>query len=472
MMAYSIVRRKALMMRFALGLCLALAAVDAAAQQPVVAFVDVNVVPMDSQRIVAHQTVVTRDGRIATMGPAATTAAPRGALTVSGRGRYLMPGLVDMHAHFSRPAIPGHEVMSNSPTYRSDNARFGLILVANGVTTVRCMFGDSAILALARATESGRALGPQIFTTGPITDGVPAMWPNTRAIATLAEGRRAVQEDRAAGFLAIKVYSKLSDSVYRAIVEEAAASHFEVVGHAPWSVGLLGAIAAKQHTIEHLDSFLEALQPPGSLDSVKWADMLKAADTTKLPEIARKVAASGSWIDPTIIVDQELPIDSNFAWEASLVPHGVLARMKAGYPTWGADTVSVRRQIQLDIQVVRQLHRAGAKLLLGTDFSKPTVIAGFSLHDELRYFVDAGLSPYEALLAGTRSAAEAMEKGREFGTVAPGMRADLVLLSANPLTDVGNASKRVGVLLHGRWMSQKLLDERLRRAVTEAATGK
>jgi len=460
------------MMRFALGLCFVLASAAAAAQQPVVAFVDVNVVPMDSERIVAHQTVVTRDGRIFTMGPAATTAVPHEAQIVSGRGRYLMPGLVDMHAHFSRPALPGHEVMSNSATYQSDNVRFGLILVANGITTVRCMFGDTAILALARATASRRTLGPQIFTTGPITDGVPPMWPNTRAVATLAEGRRAVQDDKAAGFLAIKVYSKLSDSVYRAIIEEAAASHLEVVGHAPWSVGLLGAIAAKQHTIEHLDSFLEALQPPGSLDSVKWADMLKAADTTKLPDIARKVAASGSWIDPTIIVDQELPIDSNFAWEASLLPPGVLRRMKAGYPTSGEDTASVRRQIQLDIQIVRELHRAGARLLLGTDFSKPTVIAGFSLHDELQYFVDAGLSPYEALLAGTRSAAEAMEKQQEFGTVAPGMRADLLLLSANPLADVGSASKRVGVLLHGRWIPQKLLDGRLRKAASEAVTGR
>ena len=434
------------------------------AQQAVVAFVDVNVVPMDSERVIAHQTVVTSGGRIATIGPAKGAKIPHGALIVAGHDRYLMPGLTDMHAHFSRPAYGGSEVLSNSAEYGSDNVRFGLLLVANGITTVRCTYGDTAILSLARDTEAGRAFGPRILSTGPIIDGLPAMWANTRAIASPAEGRRVVREDKAAGYLAVKVYSQLSDSVYRAVIDEAAAQHIEVVGHAPWSVGLLGALAARQRTIEHLDSFLDALQPPGKLDSAKWADEVRNADTTKLPEIARKVAESGSWIDPTVVVDMELPIDSNFAWEKSLIPPGVMRRMSAGYPTWGADTISTRRQVALDVQIVRALHAAGAKLLLGTDFSKPTVLAGFSTHDELHYLVEAGLSPYEALLAGTRSAAEAMEQERDFGIIAPGMRADLLLLSANPLSDVRNASKRVGVLLHGRWVAQAQLDRQLAEA--------
>lgn len=245
------------------------------AQNPPVAFVDVTVVPMDKDQIVAHQTVVVMKGRIAQLGPSTSVKVPRGALKIEGKSRFLMPGLADMHVHFIRSAITvkSQTSPSNVPSFHSlvpasasddherENQALGLLFIANGVTTVRNMWGDPAINAFANRADSGRVLGPHIYSTGPVTDGNPPVFEGSRVVETKSQAEAAVKQDKEAGYVALKVLPLLSADSYGWLVSSARAQGLPVVGHVPKTVGLRGAIAVRQDSIEHLDGFWEALQP-------------------------------------------------------------------------------------------------------------------------------------------------------------------------------------------------------------------
>jgi hypothetical protein len=224
-----------------------------------IAFVDVNLVSMNREEVIEHQTVLVERDRIVAIGPTAAVRVPPGARRIAGAGRYLMPGLIDMHVHFRRQPTDGDTAYSRMPDYRERNDDAGVLFVSNGVTSVRMMHGHPIGDEL-MARSRGDWLGPMIYSTGPITDGSPPVHPFNRVLTQPADAAKLVAEDKAKGYIGFKVYDRLSLPVYEAIVDAATTGHLDVVGHVPNEVGLVHVIAAHQASIEHADSFLYSLQ--------------------------------------------------------------------------------------------------------------------------------------------------------------------------------------------------------------------
>jgi imidazolonepropionase-like amidohydrolase len=433
-----------------------------AAQQAEIAFVDVTVIPMDRERVLAHYTVAVRNARIVAIGPAGDVAVGAGARRIDGKGKYLMPGLSDMHAHLGRPE--GVEA-------------YPLLLVANGVTTVRNMFGNPSVLALRQRIQGGATLGPQIYTTGPIMEGKNGTPVTDRIIETPAEAEQAVASDKEAGYDAIKVYNMLSSEVYEATMRAARNSGLPVYGHVPIAVGLERALAAHQVSVEHLSGYIQALQPDdspfkNSAPSRMRPQYVEYLDLGRLKRLADLTRAAGVWNCPTLVIFQHQELTAAAAKRRMLRPE-MKYMPPARIKSWEAEIESANSRLKEEdaplyakaddvrMRIVKALHDVGARLLLGTDFPPAFTVPGYSLHEELSNFVAAGLTPYEALRAGTSGAAEFLGKSGEFGVIAAGARADVVLLEANPLADVRNAAKRVGVMVRGEWYTEGELRERL-----------
>jgi imidazolonepropionase-like amidohydrolase len=423
------------------------------AAEAMTAFVHVAVVPMDRDRVLENWTVVVADGRIRELGPASTITIPKHATVIDGRGKYLMPGLADMHAHtWNEEEFP--------------------LLLANGVTTIRNMFGGPIHLQWKKRIAAGELVSPTIYTAGPIIDGHPPIWPGA-VVENAAHARRAVADQRAAGYDFLKVYVRLSPDAYDALLHEAKVQGLPIVGHVPESVGLSAALRSGIHSIEHLSGY-EALarKEGGPGEEASWARL----DESQFQSIARETAKSGTWNCPTLVLFQHrvAPGESEYLQRLLARPemryvspdtvrswHPENNYLKNSTP---ARTASSREKGDvMRKKLVKSLHDAGARLLLGTDYGNPFVVPGFSLPLELRNFVDAGLSPFEAIRAGTSGAAEFMHAEAEFGTVTAGRRADLVLVAGNPLEDISNVNKRVGIMLRGRWYSQAELMSELEK---------
>ena len=433
---------------------------EASTANPATVFVDVNVVPMDSDRVLPHQTVVVRDAKIEIVGSKSSVKAPPGALVIDGRGRYLMPGLVDMHVHFVRPPTPGKNEDTTFSEYRELNERFALLFVANGITSVRVLWGHRGVDEIRDQILHHGMLGPAVYSTGPITDGDPPVHSGSRVVTTPEQARQAVRDDKSHGYVATKVYDNLSLLAYQAIVEEARLQHFPVVGHVPIAVGLQQVIQSHQASIEHVDSFLVDLQPdPSKAGEKQINDLYKDARIESLPPFAKEMKAAGVWVCPTVVTS-EMDRKTNVE-EARYLPPYLSDGFRKHYSE--LQGVDGQAETRYELAVTRGLHDAGVTLLAGSDTFKPNVIPGFSLLKELNYFEQAGLTPYEAIKAATSDPARFLHREEEFGTVAVGQRADLLLLNANPLDDVHNATKRVGVMVRGKWFPEEELQKKLER---------
>jgi hypothetical protein len=380
-----------------------------------------------------------------------------------------------MHVHLIRSAVTvdsqpsasndaSHPLIapSASTDHERENQALGLLFIANGVTTVRNMWGDAAVDAFAKQVDSGRVLGPHVYSTGPITDGKAYFWSGSRMVETQAQAEASVKQDKEAGYVALKVYNGLSVGAYNWLIAAARRQGLPVVGHVPYAVGLRGVIAARQDSIEHLDGYWEALQPdPAAAAAASTQTLIEKADLSKLPPMVESIRAANIWNCPTLDLDQILPEDAQWQRRIDLTPPALLERYHKMLSQWHADPALERKGFQLNVSITRVLHQGGARLLLGTDTPKATVLPGFSLLDELQNFVDAGLTAYEAIRAGTSDAAIFLHQESEFGTVAIGRRADLLLVDANPLEDVKNVSRRVGVMANSHWFTEAELQQRL-----------
>jgi imidazolonepropionase-like amidohydrolase len=437
---------------------LVLAAVDASAaadqaSEPVTAFVHVAVVPMDRERILDGWTVLVADRRIRELGPASAVAIPKHATVIDGRGKYLMPGLADMHAH----------------TWEEED--FPLLL-ANGVTTIRNMFGGRTHVQWKERIAAGELASPTIYTAGPIIDGNPPIWPGA-VVENAAQAQRTVAEQHAAGYDFLKVYVRLSREAYEAVIQEGKARGMFVAGHVPDSVGLSAALRSGIKSIEHLSGYeMLARKEGGPGEEASWARL----DESQFADIAQQTAKSGTWNCPTLVLFQHRVASAESEYLRKLLARPEMRYVspeivRSWYPennylkhSTPARAASSREKGDVvRKKLVKALHDAGARLLLGTDYGNPFVVPGFSLQLELRNFVDAGLSPFEAIRAGTASAAEFMNAASEWGTVAAGRRADLILLEGNPLEDVSNISNPAGVMVRGTWYSRAELMSELEK---------
>jgi imidazolonepropionase-like amidohydrolase len=454
--------------------CCALLTLAASFAETVV-FEHVSVVPMDRERVIVDYNVVVEGERIVAAGPARVVGIPKNARQINGQNKYLVPGLADMHVHLG--GLPNHE---NNLT----------LFVANGITTVRSMWGLPEVLDWKKQIKRGTLLGPTIVTAGPLTDGRPPVWPGSRVVESDSEAESAAKADREAGYDAMKVYNRLTPSAYEALVSSAHKLGLPVYGHVPTAVGLLNALRLRQDSIEHTTGYIAAMQSDASPYAKKPGSetlMVEYVDMTKLPALAEATRSAGTWNCPTIVV-----LKRTFVSPERLAVQRSEPEMKyisaATMRFWDPkedfrikdmkadDFERRRRQSETAVEITRALHKGGARILLGTDTPNPWVVPGLSVHDELENLVAAGLSPFEALRAGTSGAAEFLQQSKEFGTIAAGRRADLILTDGNPLADVRALRRRVGVMLRGRWMPASELQGMLDRiAATYAAkrdTGK
>lgn len=420
------------------------------ATAPATAFVDVAVIPMDRERVLEHQTVIVRDGRIASIRGAPGAAIPPGAVRVAGAGKFLMPGLAEMHGHI--PAQGGSFAESVM-----------LLFVANGVTTVRGMLGNPAQFELRRAIDRGDIIGPTLFLASPPMSG--------NQVRSGAEGAAKVREYKAAGYDLIKIHEGLSRETYDSIVSAARLAALRFGGHVPDEVGVWHALESGQSTIDHMDNYTDALRAadfPGMTsgstagggapsDAVLAQRIAALAQATRRAEIA-VVPTMALWEafsapeDSAVLAARPelrfMPPSTRAAWFKTIAD----IRAQAD-PAEGAAEVALRRRM------LKGLQDAGATILLGTDAPQLFSVPGFSIHRELQVMRSAGLTPFQILRSGTKSVAEHIDKfyGRtaaRFGTVEVGERADLLLLDANPLDDVANLQRRAGVMVRGRWLPE------------------
>jgi imidazolonepropionase-like amidohydrolase len=414
----------------------------------VTAFVGATVLTMEPKleagARLEEQTVLVRGGHIVVVGPSSRVRVPEGAKTIDARGKFLLPGLIDAHVHLAHA--------EELPLY-----------VARGVTTVRNMWGAPIHGAWRSEVMQGSRVGPDIRTVGPILDGKDPAHPGSFVALTESDGERAVQLNGASGYDFVKVYSKLEPAVFERIVATARQRKTKVVGHVPREVGLLRALDTGMFTIEHTNTYYDALQADdspvlGKTDRASrklWVDHL---DTAKMPTIAEHFRAAGAWACPTRVVLR--------SWEPREAQLVQLARpevqrfvLPSERAIWqpGEDPPEAERkrnarELEVADTIVRELHQRGVGIVAGTDVGNPLVVPGFALHDELAELVRIGLSPYAALRAATHDAAIVLGMEKEIGTVEILKRADLVLIDGDPLRDIGATTRIAGVMVRGRWI--------------------
>jgi imidazolonepropionase-like amidohydrolase len=426
----------------------------------ITAFVNVSVVPMDSERVLNGQTVIVRDGRIVEIGAAEQVKIPEGATRIPGQGKYLMPGLVDMHVH----GLDEDEKTAEKELF---------LYAAYGITTVLHRNGEAKLLKLRERVKGGNMFAPTLFISSPFIFGEKSMTPFGDTHDTPESARKVVAKYAQAGYDMLKVYGDWKQEPYQALVEEAAKQKIPVAGHfarnLPLEVNLRGR-AEVAHTEEFIYTYFFKVAKGD------WVTREKL-----IPEVAKATKEAGVAVTATLTSYKGIGLvigDDTFQEllkkpELKYVPKSNKERLMSernGFrnrkqfkpeqaAVFGGMTVFLKK-------LVKAMQDEGVKILLGTDASfeaQSFTIPGISAHEELRELVDAGLTPYQAILAGTKNAAEVLNAANEFGTVSVGKRADLILVEGNPLEDVNHVSKQAGVMVRGQWLAkaeiQKKLDE-------------
>jgi len=431
-----------------------------------VAFVNVNVIPMDRERVLRNQTVIVRNCVIAEMGDVKRIKIPTGAQRIDGAGKFLIPGLSDMHVHlFSDDEFPD--------AFAEDEFR---IMIAHGVTTIRLMTGTPEQLVLRKQSAGEEILAPTIYAASPQFTGRKLT--NAYVVTTEAEARAAVIKSKEDGYDLIKVTTFLKPEVYEAIIEEAGKQNIRVVGHADSrSVGLPRALKAKQQ-IEHLDSYLEALLPEnapvkGSVSDIylynpkNW-ESIDYLDESKIPELARLTVQANPFVTPTLHLFKftfgKGRTEESFKAQPDIrfYPQKTVdqwVRASKRYLSTAPPIEKREKYIAIRNKIVKAIYDAGGRVMAGSDTPEWLMLYGHTLHLELIDLRDAGLSNFAALEAATRNPAMFFGTINKTGTIEKGKRADLVLLDANPLEDIANTQKRAGVMLKGKYFSQAEMNE-------------
>jgi len=461
----------------------AMAATTVRAQSPIV-IRNVTTVDVQTGSLRPAQTVIIEGTRTKTMGEAAQLATPKGARIVDGTGKFLIPGLWDMHVHATGPGV---------------DRLFLPVLVANGVTGVREMFGTFRWYADARAmAKRGEIVMPRLVGSGHILDGKPQIWQSVE-VADAAQARHAVDSLARGGAAFIKVYSRLTPDEFRAIADEAKKHNLSFAGHVPTLVSVDEALSLGMASIEHLQMFttacssqeeafrsalLDAVASPKGWDSAGVISRLQLPmlrqtfDRERCTALAKRVAASNTWMVPTVVVlhstthldDPSLRNDPRLQYIPEFFKTGWNPandfRFRAVTPEgWAAR----KRIFDEQLSILRILHDAGAKFLAGTDLSNPYLYPGFSLYDELTYLTKNGFSNLEALQTATINPARFLNATDSLGTIAEGTVADLVLLDANPLVDIANVARVHAVIANGVLIDAARRQQILKNAVFMAS---
>jgi imidazolonepropionase-like amidohydrolase len=425
------------------GVVVLVAGAPALAQAPVV-FDGVSVIPMDRETVIPNQTVIVEAGRITYVG--ARRAAPAGATSVDGRGKFLMPAIAEFHAHVPSGAQAVH-------------AHRALTLYAlAGVGLARGMLGAPMHLALRDSIASGTVFGPRIITSGPSF--------NNNSVTSPGVAIAMVRDQKAAGYDLLKIHPGVPRVAFDSLAKTANSLGIKFAGHVPLEIGLDVALTSKYWTIDHLDGLVEAMYPQWSsltaqTDGFFGLALINQLDQSRFNGIVTRVKASGVAMVPTQILMDNYASDATGDQLTSLpefkywVPQQVEAwrtnknNLVAQPPASREDRQAF---IALRRRFIKSLYDAGVPFLLGSDAPQLWNVPGFSAHRELGALVAAGLTPYQALKTGTTDVAKFMGEEGKTGVVRVGARADLMLLDANPLESIANSLRINGVMLNGRWV--------------------
>lgn len=439
---------------------------------PPLVFTHITVIDATGAQAKRDMSVVIIRERIAEIAPSKKLRAPKGAQVIDASGKFLIPGLWDMHVH------------------AFDRGLFSPLFIANGITGVRDMFSPlPAINQWRKEINDGTIVGPHIVAAGPIVDGPKPVWPGSIAVSNADEGIKAVNTVKQGGSDFIKVYSLLPRDAYFAIASEAKRRGMVFAGHVPDSITAAEASDAGQKSIEHLTGVLlgcsskeeeirkdaEARRQSGAGRIVtsyikNQLTALDSFDNTRANELFARFAKNGTWMDPTLTVlraiayvgDSDFRDDPRLSYVPGYLKNGMWGADPFGLKSRTADdNAAAKRVFQKSLEIVGVMRRSGVQIIAGTDTPNPFVFPGFSLHDELCLLVKAGLTPMEALQAATRNAAVYLGMLDAVGTIEKGKLADLVLLDADPLAEIGNTKKINAVVVGGKLINRAALDQML-----------
>jgi imidazolonepropionase-like amidohydrolase len=422
-------------------------------------------------------TVVIDGDRITRVGKKHHAKIPKSAKEIDATGKYLIPGLWDMHVHtFFGSWIPGGREVTLP------------LFIANGITGIRDMGSElDLILAARKEIAEGKLVGPRMVVAGPMLDGPKTQFPASIATTTPEDGRRAVDMLKSRGVDFIKIQSYVPRDAYFAITDECKKQEITFVGHVPDAIRGSEASNAGQKSFEHLigifegsstveDELLKGPKGPGRF--------LETYDAAKETALIQLLAKNQTWQCPTLYWERgQWLIDApEVRNEVSNDPDAKYAPKFWREKSWPRFTASIIKDLDTDplpvrekfvqheLDIVKRLQKAGVPFLAGTDTAAGVdVLPGFSLHRELERFVAAGFTPMEALQTATINPAKFLNKLGDFGTVEKGKVADLVLLNANPLDDIRNTQKIEAVIVNGRYISRANLDSMLSAVETYAS---
>ena len=421
-----------------------------------IVFRGVNVIPMDRERVIENQTVVVRNGRITAMGNARSVAVGKDALVIDATGKYLTPGWAEIHAHV--PPIDDIEPMKEVLA----------LYLANGITTIRGMLGHPRHLELRSKINSGAILGPHFYATGPSFNG--------QTVKTAERGADMVREQKAAGYDYLKLHPGLTKETFPAIARTAQEVGIGYVGHVSFNVGVWRAIDAHYSTIDHLDGFIEAITPGSDTLAEPETGLFGSwiayrADASRIPKLVTALRDNNIRVVPTQALAERwlspLPADAfTSAPEMKYVKAKDLENWTSAKRTYMDNPNFSKEHAEKLVQIRRKLiyacQKNGVELLLGSDAPQIFNVPGFSIHHEMKYLVDAGLTPYETLRTGTVNVASYLNKV-DSGTIKTGNVSDLVLLAGNPLQDIGQTRNIEGVMIGTNWLSKAYIQQSLKK---------
>lgn len=436
-----------------------------AADPNATAIIHVTVVDVATGKESPDQTVVLQGDHIVSVSAFDANAAPPQGRVLDAHGAFLIPGLWDMHVHI--------QDLEDLPLY-----------IANGVTGVRLMFGVKKSNDL-RARLSEEPAAPEVLFGSIIVDGDPPVWPGSIVIHNAKDARRAVDEIKAGGADFVKIYNSIPREAYFALVDESRKQNIPFAGHLPFEIRASEASDAGQRSIEHLtgiaiacskqeQDLIRQLRPLRYFENLNaTVEAIRSFDAAKCQDLFAQFRRNSTWQVPTLTVhramgymnDTHFTSDPRVAYMSSDVRRRWDSSNDFRFRRWRPQDFDLHRQLlKADEQMVGIMFRAGIPLLAGTDSMNPYCMPGFSLHDELALLVESGLTPLAALQAATLRPAEFLGRSNELGSIAAGKRADLVLLSADPLADIHNTTQIQSVWLRGKYFDRAALDQLLANA--------
>jgi imidazolonepropionase-like amidohydrolase len=417
---------------------------------------NITIVDVEKGTLIPGQTVLVVNDRIDKIGPQAKVKIPQDATIIEGQGLYLMPGLVDAHVHYYDAPV------------------FGRVMIANGVLLVRDMgMPNEYILPLRDQLNRGETLGPEMIATGAMLDGVPPIIPTISiSVSTPEQGRATVQAQVKAGVDAIKVYSNLDEVVFLAIVDEARKSGIKVVGHISDTVYLEDAVAAGQSSIEHWFGFQKViaklLGEPVDLNhgwmssGADYLLRLGEVNPQALQDFYQRLRDNGVTVDPTVVTFRNWPNVDTLEIQSLLHGEFISQELFSMWKTqWAGQTEFPDLFWQQWAQMVKQMNEAGIPLMVGTDLMCPGLVPGYSVHEEMMIWQEAGIPPADILRSATIVPIQFMGLGDRLGSISERKIASMVLVRANPLEDINNTQQIESVFLRGRYFSREDLDQLL-----------